>query len=233
MIVMFECSPTLCAARCTSSHWSELILSGQSIGANVVVENLGGGAGQRLQPGVLQPCEVRHEVLLGSTRTLEDLERAEGVDVDRGRARAHRGHHVDVVVAVELGMDATLETDLGGALGFGLAHPLADLVERQEVGVAAKVERQRTLREGAEAALEGADVGVVDVAIDHETDGVAHRGRDGRRRRRSTTALKSRTSRVEERRQLVAVEVVARLVAREERRDGTRAWPSTSAQVAA
>ena len=42
-------------------------------------------------------------------------------------------------------------------------------------GRAAQVERERALGEGAEAALEGADVGVVDVAVAHEGDDVAHR----------------------------------------------------------
>ena len=48
-----------------------------------------------------------------------------------------------------------------------------DLVQLQQVGRAAQVERERALGEGAEAALEGADVGVVDVAVAHEGHVVA------------------------------------------------------------
>ena len=130
--------------------------------------------GQRLQPRVLQAREVGRQVLVRAAGALEHLERAEGVDVNRRRAGAHRRDHVDVVVAVEVGVDAALQADLGGAALLGLAHALADLVEGQEVGIAAQVERERPLGKGAEAALESADVGVVDVAVDDEADGVAH-----------------------------------------------------------
>ena len=44
MMVMFERSPTEWAVRCASSHSSVLILSGQMIAADLVVEDLGGGA---------------------------------------------------------------------------------------------------------------------------------------------------------------------------------------------
>ena len=93
----------------------------------------------------------------------------------RSDAGAHRLEHVEVVVAVEVGVDAALEAHLGGALGLGLGHAARDLVELEQVGRAAQVQRERALGEGAEAALEGADVGVVDVAVAHVGDGVADR----------------------------------------------------------
>ena len=58
---------------------------------------------------------------------------------------------------------------------LGLDHPSGDLVELEQVGRAPQVERQRALGEGAEPALEGADVGVVDVAVGHPGDVVADR----------------------------------------------------------
>ncbi len=54
------------------------------------------------------------------------------------------------------------------------AHPVGDLAQVQQVGAAPQVERQRALGEGAELALEGADVGVVDVAVGDVGDLVAH-----------------------------------------------------------
>jgi hypothetical protein len=81
-------------------------LSGQSSLADLVVEDLGRGAGQRLQPGVLQSSEVGREVDLGTSGPFKDLERAEGVDVNLRRTGPHGGHDVDVVVAVELGVNA-------------------------------------------------------------------------------------------------------------------------------
>ena len=50
-----------------------------------------------------------------------------------------------------------------------------DVVQGQQVRLAAQVQRQRALGEPAERALEGAHVGVVDVAVDHVGDGVPDR----------------------------------------------------------
>ncbi len=57
--------------------------------------------------------------------------------------------------------------------GLGLAHPVGDLAQVEQVGAAPEVERQRALGEGAELALEGAHVGVVDVPVGHVGDLVA------------------------------------------------------------
>ena len=97
------------------------------------------------------------------------------MDVDGRRAGPHRLEHVEVVVAVEVGVDAALQAHLGRALGLRLGHPPGDLVELEQVGGAAQVQRQRALGERAEAALERAHVGVVDVAVADVGDGVAHR----------------------------------------------------------
>ena len=90
-----------------------------------------------------------------------------------GRARAHGRHDVDVVVAVEFGVDATLQADFRRPLRLGFSDALADLVQGQKIGIAPQVERKRTLREGTEPTLERADVRVVDVAVDDEGDVVA------------------------------------------------------------
>ena len=82
---------------------------------------------------------------------------------------------LEVVVAVEARVDPALQADLGRALGLGLDHPAGDLVQPEQVRRAAQVERQRALGEGAEPALEGAHVGVVDVAVGDPGDGVADR----------------------------------------------------------
>jgi hypothetical protein len=92
---------------------------------------------------------------------------------------------------------------------LGLAHPLADLVQRQQVGVAAQVERERTLGEGAEPALEGADVGVVDVAVDDEGDVVADEVA-AHAVRELDDGVEVGAAGVKERGQLLAVELVAR-----------------------
>ena len=90
-----------------------------------------------------------------------------------GRDLLHRPGDVEVVVAVEVGVDAALQAHLGRAALDRLDHAPLDLVEVEQVRVAAQVQRQRALRERAEPALERADVRVVDVAVADERDVVA------------------------------------------------------------
>ncbi len=141
--------------------------------ADFVVEDLGRGSGQRGEPERLRLGEILRERYPVPAGALGDLERGEAVHVDVGCDALHEPDHVEVVVAVEVGVDPTLEADLGGTAVDRLLHPGTQLVGAEEVRVAPEVQRQRALREGAEPALERADVGVVDVAVPHEGDGVA------------------------------------------------------------
>ena len=70
-----------------------------------------------------------------------------------GRDLLHRARHVDVVVAVEVGVDAALQAHLGRAALDRLDDAPLDLVEVEQVRVAAEVQRQRALRERAERHL--------------------------------------------------------------------------------
>ena len=150
-------------------------LVGADDGAHLVVEDLRRGAGQRREPGLVEGGEVvgqRHAEAAGA---LGHLERGERVEVEVGGDLLHRPGHVEVVVAVEVGVDPALEADLGGAVVDGLEDPPLDLVTVQEVRVATQVQGERALREGAEPAAERADVRVVDVAVPHEGDDVTDR----------------------------------------------------------
>ena len=89
--------------------------------------------------------------------------------------RLHRARDVDVVVAVEVGVDAALQGDLGGAEVPRLLGASGDVVEREEVRGTAQVEAERTFGEPAELALERAHVGVVDVAVVDPRDRVTDR----------------------------------------------------------
>ncbi len=101
--------------------------------SDLVVEDLRRGARQRGQAGILEPTQVGLEVLAEPLRALGHLERGEAVDVHVGHRRLHRTGHVDVVVAVEVRVDAALQGDLGGAHLPTLGSPLGDVVEREQV----------------------------------------------------------------------------------------------------
>ena len=83
----------------------------------------------------------------------------------------HRGGEVEVRRAGQLGVDAALHADLGGAELPGLLGPVGDLVEGERVGVGVGA----PLGERAEPAADVADVGEVDVAVDDVGDVVADR----------------------------------------------------------
>ena len=174
MMVTFDRRPTECAVRWASSHSSVSILSGQMIARTSSSRISAAVPGRVREPGVLREHEVLAERHAEPAGAFGDLERGEPVHVDLRRDLLHRPRHVEVVLAVEVGVDAALETHLGGAALDRFDDPPLDLVAVEEIRVAAEVQRQRTLREGAELALERADVRVVDVAIAHERDRVAH-----------------------------------------------------------
>ena len=146
--------------------------------AHAVVEDLGGRARQGAQAGVAQAGEELAHAHPEGVGALPDLERREAVDVHLGQALLDALEHRDVEVAGEVGVDAALQADLGGAPLPGLDRAVHHLVHVQDVGVAAQVEALGPAREAAEAAAEVALVGVVDVAVDDVGD----------RRRRSAAA---------------------------------------------
>ena len=117
MIVMFERSPTLCATRWHSSHSSVLILSGHRIARTGSSRISAAVPGSDRSPASIEPPQVDVERLGQAAGALGHLERGEPVHVDVGRRRLHGPGDVDVVVAVEVGVDAALQAHLGGADG--------------------------------------------------------------------------------------------------------------------
>src|SRR3546814_3231042 len=79
--------------------------------------------------------------------------------------RAHRAQHVQIGVAVIVGMNAALQADLGRTPISGLRGAPPHLLEIEHIGWTAQVLR-RPFRKGAEAAFVKADIGVIDIAVD-------------------------------------------------------------------
>ena len=129
---------------------------------HLVVEDLRGRAGDRVEPGL---AGLDQEVLdrqAGAAGAVDDLHRRERVDVHLRHPALHRGDQVEVGGAGELGVDAALHAHLGRAELPRLLGAVGDLLQRQgvRVGVGAP------LGERAEPAADVADVGEVDVAVD-------------------------------------------------------------------
>jgi hypothetical protein len=138
--------------------------------ADLVVEDLRGGAGQRPEPCL---AGLDQEVLdrqPGPGGAVDDLHRAEGVDVHLRDPLLHGGDEVEVRRGGQLGVDAALHAHLGRAELPRLLGPVGHLVERERVGVGVGA----PLRERAEPAADVADVGEVDVAVDDVGDLVTH-----------------------------------------------------------
>ena len=104
--------------------------------AHLVVENLRRGSGQRREAGVLQHVQVLGQRHVEPARAFGHLERGEAVHVDLRCDFLHRAGDVDVVVAVEIGVDAALQRHLRGAELPRLTCPLRDVVERHSALVA-------------------------------------------------------------------------------------------------
>ena len=118
-------------------------------------------------------AEVFNQWFSQPSGTFGDLKCGKAVDVDIGYSVPNRPGDVEVVITIEVGMDAPLEADLGGAHSGRLGCPVGDLVHLQEVGRASEIQRQRSLGETAKATLVGADVGVVDISVRHPRHVVA------------------------------------------------------------
>ena len=104
-------------------------LVGTEGGTYVIVEDFGGGARQGLLAGLFQTGQVVGQRLLIAFGTLGDLECGEAVDVHSRNRLVHSPGHIDVVVAVEVGMDTTLQTHLGSACLGGLDRAIRDVVK--------------------------------------------------------------------------------------------------------
>ena len=93
--------------------------------------------------------------------------------VDIGSDRLYGASDIEVILAVKVRMDAALKTYFRRAQGDRFFDSPLDLVEAEQVRCAPQIERERTLREGAELALEGAHVRVINVSILYESNRVA------------------------------------------------------------
>jgi hypothetical protein len=97
--------------------------------SDFIVEDFCRGSWQRFEASVLETKEIGIERLLKPTSTLSDLECGEAMNVDIGNRVSDGTGNIDVVVAVEIGMDSTLKADFSCTEIGRLTSPLGDVVE--------------------------------------------------------------------------------------------------------
>src|SRR2546423_8177061 len=90
---------------------------------DLVVEDLGRGAGERAEPRLAQAQEVALERDAERRSALPDLERGERVHVDPRDCTLHRLADLEIGVACEGRVDPALETDLDGTARPRLLGP--------------------------------------------------------------------------------------------------------------
>ena len=144
-------------------------LEAGDLGADLVVENLGAAAGDRLQSGIHEAADGLFKREIAVLGDAEDFAGGEAVQMHLRKALLDAAEERLEPVDFEIGMNAALHEHTGAAHLDGFGDLLVDLIKVEEVALFAA----RTLDgriEGAERAVLGADVGVIDVAVDDVAD---------------------------------------------------------------
>ena len=173
MMVEVVRRPSRCAARCTSSHWPVLILSGQMMARTSSSRISAAVPGRVPRPASFSCARNSRTDSPSVAAPCVTSERREGVDVHLGDRRLDRPADRLIGVAGVVGMDAALQADFGRAAIPRLDRAARDFLDGEIVRRAAQILVRAAFREGAELAAEIADVGVVDVAVDDVAHDVA------------------------------------------------------------
>ncbi len=146
-------------------------LAQPDLGADRWCKDLAAAARERAHARLLEadqhPLDLLDERFAGGIEEVDELDElgwGERVDLDMWEALADAVEQFQVPVEGQVGVHAALHEDLGAADVAEFLHLLVQLFVFECVGV---VLVALTL-EGTEDALGGADVGVVDVAVDDE-----------------------------------------------------------------
>src|SRR5215467_12484103 len=128
-------------------------------------EDLRAAAGHRVKTGLLQPGQRLPRLDLPATPEVVDLRRREGLDLRLRPGGVDGRDHPLEVLERPVGMVPAHDVGLAGAWLDHLEHVLDGVLERARLALLA--------REVAERAGEDAEVGRIDVAVEHEEDLIA------------------------------------------------------------
>ena len=149
-------------------------LVGTDDGANLIVKNFCCSARQGSETSVFESLQVLTQRFSVAVCAFGDFQCGEPMHVHIGNSRLHRLGDVDVIVAIKVGVNTALQCHLSGTKSSSFHCAVGNVIKSEQVRRTAKVERHRTFGESAELALVRTHVGVVDVAVVHPGNCVAH-----------------------------------------------------------
>ena len=156
---------------------------------NPIIENFRRRSGKTGEACVLQTQQIVAQGQTERFRTMPDFQRRKSMDMNLWRGRMHGLQNAQIGIARIARGDAALKADFSGAAVPSFAHALSNFLMGEVVGPVAIALRQTALGEGAKAAAIGADIGVVDVAVDHVSNCVADAARAQFIRRRDNLCI--------------------------------------------
>jgi len=137
--------------------------------ADLIVEDFSAAAGNRVQAGIAQAQDGvadRQAARLGDG---DNLRRRVAMQMHPRKSFPDAAEHLLVPVDFEVGMQPSLHQHAGAAEFDGFTNLVVDGVEIEDVAFLCSRALQRTIKR-AEGAVLGAEVGVVDVAVDDVGD---------------------------------------------------------------
>ena len=141
-------------------------------GAHLIIQNLSCCARQGAKPGIAQAREIIGKRKPECARPLVNFQRGKGMDMHPRQGLLDGAANCFIGCAGIIRVDAALQANLGRAARPGFPGATNDFRMVKIIGRAAQGLMRLALAEGAKAAAIGADIGVVDVAIDHITHGI-------------------------------------------------------------
>ena len=138
--------------------------------ADFVVENFGAAAWDGIEPGIAQ---AENRIANAEAAVLSDgnnLGSRIAMEMNLWEAHFDSAQHLFVPINLQVGMQPTLHQHTGAAEFHGLANLFVDGIEIENVTFFCGRAFQRTI-EGAEGAVFGAEIRVINVAVDDVGDG--------------------------------------------------------------
>src|SRR5450631_786964 len=138
--------------------------------ADFVVEDFGGGAGQRAEAVIAQHGQIVAQYHSSEFYTVNNFHGREGMNVHAGNGSLHRPQDIAVIKRRQAAGKAALDTNFGGPQIPRLYGLFSNLlrIEKVRIGFA------RAATESAEFAPHKTNIREIDIAIDHVGDEIAH-----------------------------------------------------------